>query len=45
MTQNPMQILVETVDFASMTIEELMLLTLQNSWEVLSYRISNTLQV
>ena len=45
MTQNHIQILVETVDFASTTIEEIMLMTLQNSWEVLSFRISNTLQV
>lgn len=45
MAQNPIQIIVETVDFASTTLEELMLLTLQKSWEVLSFRISNTLQV
>lgn len=45
MTQNPIQILVETVDFASTTLEELKLLTLQKYWEVLSFRISNTLQI
>ena len=45
MTKNPIQMLVETVDFASATIEEIMLITLQNRWEVLSFKISNGLQV
>lgn len=45
MTQNPIQIIVETVDFASAILEEAKELTRQKYWEVLSFRISNTLQV
>ena len=45
MEQNPIQIIVETVDFASSILEEVKELTRQKYWEVLSFRISNTLQV
>lgn len=41
MTQNP----ILSVVTASTMLEELMLLTLQNYWETLSFRISNCLQV
>ena len=45
MAQNPIQMIVETVDFASTTIEEVMMLAMQKYWEILSFRISNGLQV
>lgn len=45
MIQNPIQIIVESVDFASAVLEEAKELTQQRYWEILSYRISNTPQV
>ena len=45
MAQNPIQIIVETVDFASAILEEAKELARKKYWEVLSFRISNTLQI
>lgn len=45
MKQNPIQIIVETVDFASKILEGAKELTRQKYWEILSFRISNGLQI
>lgn len=45
MIKNPIQIIVETVDFASAILEEAKELTRQKYLEILSFRISNGLQI
>lgn len=45
MAQSPIQIIVETVDLAGSIMERAKELTRQKYWEILSFRISNNLQV